>query len=98
MVAPSPNAPSRASGGSNGMSDQSEKCTHSLFMSPFPTLISTIHEHLEAPCTSTHHPGQLCPLLHAPFPNQITIIKCPPVCVCVCVFVRDGEQESRPLR
>jgi len=59
MVAPSTNAPSRALGGSNGVSDKSEKCTYSLFMSPFASLIRAIQEHLEASCTSTHHPVQV---------------------------------------
>lgn len=70
-MAEPPNAPSRASRGSDGVSDQSEKCTHSLFMSPFSTLISTVHQHLRGPPPLPRPPHiaprRLCTLFCAPF-------------------------------
>lgn len=40
-------------------------------MSPFSTLISTIHEHLEAPCATTHHPvSSALSSMHLPQPNH----------------------------
>lgn len=83
MVAPlSSNAPSRASGGSDGVSDQSEKCTHCLFMSPFSTLISTVHEHLRGRLPSPRPPRTTpadCALSAHLSPNQRTVIKPAPL-------------------